>query len=704
MFTVILVSDRAFVRFERWRYLFEPFEETGLLKVCQWNRGGPEEKLTDIVPEFSDTVYGQSEWRAIVVDTVVDVDNDWEKTVPGNPFDYLDNLTERISTGRTPEQLNLKPSPHPLIHLAHLLLGYPDITPKAFVPDPSYWDPTLNRRIYQSEKTKGVSESEENVLSSEEFLSDLGGKHDVQIHYRELPYTSEELKLHRQLTDRYRLLHVRPKEVIFLSTREPGYGNSIQDLRRAWSAAEEYQPSRFIERNDYPPSCRFVIHDLPKANNNRFQIEKMRLWLSLLCIAVNELPGSALQAERVYGMEIKLDEPNLASILNEQLTQLTAEQEFIEKEIRQPWKTTDSSIEEILNQQQPIRVAFDEIGGSELAVSVDGYSWASDIPRRESVRWQESMNELKIVAESFSRRPRRALKRSVEQARGNSQGFRKDDITLDNISLEELEEELAKQSQNLAQPTSQDVLDRGALTQRIERHDAIVRRTIFRRMEKRTVFAALATVALTWALTFAPYLALAAWNTIAFVESLGVVVLTLGILGTLGIATLFFMKARFLKIIREVNTDMRHYVSGVNAAANEFTSYLTSLLIFMRGQAVKISSQKGSEQALARKRQLELIRVRIVEQINRGKSLIRALGQDIAIEKGASSWLRMQGVTEANVTRLFHWPTSRREILLNESGEKLQAPYKGIQRLVVVRLDVPEPQEQSLETGPVQST
>lgn len=698
VFTVILVSDRALLRFERWKYLFEPFEEAGLLRICHWNRGGPDEKLNEVVPELADAIYGQSEWRAIVVDTVVDVENDWEKTVPGNPFDYLDNVTERIGTGRTPEQLNLEPSPHPLIHLAHLLLGYPEITPKAFLADPSYWDPAVNRRVYLSEKSNGLNQSEESALSAEQVRADLGGKRDVQVHYRELPYTDEELKLHRQLSDRYRLFHTRPKEVIFLATREPGYGNSSLDLRRAWSTAEEYQPSRFIERNDYPPSCRFVVHDLPKAIDNRFQLEKMRLWLSLLCIAVNEIPGSALQAERVYGLEVKLDEVKLANILNDQLTQLTAEQEFIEHVISQPQRMTDKSVDEVLN-QQPIRVAFDEIGGSELRVSTEGYSWASDVPRRESTRWQESMNELKIAAEAFSRRPRRALKRSVEQARGNSHAFRKDEITLDGISLDELEEELVKQSQNLAQPTSQDVLDRAALNERIDRHDAKVRRTIFRRMEKRTVFSAFVSVALVWVFAFTPYVALAAWNAVAFIESLSVAFLTLGILGVLGIGTLLFMKSRFLKIVREVNTDMRHYVSSVNAAANEFTSYLTNLLIFMRGQAVKISSINGGERARLRKRELEQTRLRIVERINRGKFLVRALGQDLAIEKSAASVLRVQGISEASVSRLFHWPTSRREIPLNESGEKLQAPYDGIQRLVITRLDVQEPNEQNLETG-----
>ena len=704
MFTVILLSDRAFHRFERWKVLFEPFEEAGLLRVCKWNRGGPEQALNEVVPELSEAIYGKSDWRAIVVDTSVDVENDWERTVPGNPFDFLDNLNERAGTGRTPEQLNLEPSPHPLIHLAHLLLGYPDITPKTFVADPSYWDPTSNRRIYQSEITNKFSESDEAALNVAQFRAELGGKRDVQVHYRELPYTGEELKLHRQLTDRYRLLHIRPKEVIFLATREPGQGNSSEVLRRAWRTSDEYQPSRFIERNDYPPSSRFVVHDLPKANDNRFQIEKIKLWLSLLCIAVNEVPGSALQSERVYGLEVKLDETKLADILNEQLTQLTAEQEFIENLINQPRKTTDSSVDQVLHQQQPIRVAFDEIGGSDLTVSVEGYSWATDRPRRESIRWQESINELRTAAESFSRRPRRALKSSVDQARTMSRNFRKDDITLDNISLDELEEELTKQSQKLAQPTSHNVLDRGTLGERIEIHDSKVRRTILRRMEKRTVLAALTAVTLTWIFTFTPYIALAAWNTVAFLESFSVMMLTFAILGTLGIVILLIMKKRFLNTIRELNSDMRHYVSAVNAAATEFTAYLTSLLIFMRGQAVKISSKKGSEQALVRRRELGQARQRIVEQMNREKSLIRAIDQDIAIEKGASSELRVYGVNEANVGRLFHWPVRRREVPLNESGEKIQAPYDAIQSLSIVKLDVPEPQEPNDETERVQST
>lgn len=700
MFTVILVSNRTFHRFEQWKVLFEPFEEEGLLKVCGWNRGGADENLSEIVPELSESIHGKSEWRAIVVDTVFDdVENDLERNVGGNPFDFLDNLAQRTNTGRTPEQLNLEPSLHPVIHLAHLLLGYPDITPKDFLANPSYWDPVLNRRVYQSEKTDEFSVGEDELQSIEQFRAELGGKHDVQIHYRELPYTSDELKTHRKLADKYRLFHVPPKEVIFLATREPSSSNPIDNLRRAWSGLDEYAPSRFIERNDYPPSCRFVVHDLPRANDNRYQIEKMRLWLGVLSLACNKLSGSALQAERVYGMEVKIDETALSKILNEQLTQLTAEREFVDEILSQPRRSTDSTVEEILHQQQPVRVAFDEIGGSELSVSIEGYSLASDRPRRESIRWQESINELRTAAESFTRRPRRALSRSVLQVRNNSRAFRKDEITLDDISLDELEEELVKQSQTLAQPTSQEVISRVALNERIERHDRSVRRAITRRMEKRTILAASATVALAWVFAFVPYLVQAAWNATAFIESLFIALLTLGILGTLGIATLLIMKARFLKTIQELNSDLRHYVSSVSAAASEFTSYLTSLLTFMRGQAVLISTKEGTQVALRRKREMEQMRKRIVDQIIRAKSLIRDFGQEPNIEKGAPSQLRIFGTSDEQVSRLFHWPTSNREMLLNITGEKLKAPYDVIQHLVLSNLDLQEPKVPSTETG-----
>lgn len=690
VFTVILISDRDYPRFKQWKTLFEPFESEGQLKVCQWNRRGPEYQLAEVVPELSDAIYGKSEWRAVVVDTQVDAENDSEKTATNNPFDYCDNSTGRGGAGRIVEQLNLQPSPHPLIHLAHLLLGYSDITPKAFLADPSYWDSNLNRRVYESEKVNKSEEEQDSTFTAEQFRAGLGGKHDVQVHYREIPYTPDEIKLHQELINRYFLRHVRPMEVIFLSTQEPRGDSPIDEVRRAWSPMKNYRPSRFIERNDYPPSSRFLVHDLPKTNDSRLLVEKLRFWLALLCIAVNEIPGSTIQAERVYRIEIGLEKDEFAKLLNSQLTQLIAQRDFIDIRLKQPRGTTNNSVEEILRQQQQIRVTFDEIGGGELNISVDGYSWASDRPRHELIRWQESINDLRTAAETFSRRPRRALSRSVFQVRNDVRAFRNDEIVLDDIARDELEEELVKRSKSLAQSTSQDILNRVTLNNLIDRQDKEVRREIARRMEKRTILAASATVLLTWVIALGPYLGLAAWSTLAFIESLSVFLLIIGILGVLGAATLLVMKARFLKLIRVMNSDIRQYVSSVISGATDFTSYLTNLLTFMRGQLVLITTDKGSKKALRDNQRMVQNRSRLVEDIEIGKNLVRALGKELAIEKSASGLLLEDHEAQLQVTELFNWPKGRRELPLNGTGEKLKAPYDFIEHLSIINLNLLE--------------
>lgn len=692
MFTVIVLSDRARARYERWRVLFEPFEEAGTLAVCDWQRAVSEDNLARVVPGLTDAVVGKREWRAVVVDTVVDDPSGAEATDPANPFDYLDNMGVDPVSGRPKEQLNLARSPHAVIRLAHMLLGYPDMGAKAFLPDPSYRDPVTGQRVHESEvraRAEAMGEDVGQVVA--QFRAELVGKWDVQVHYREEQYTEEERDTHRRLADTYRPLLTRPNEVTFIATRNPVEGNPVALLRRAWGEFTDQGPSRFVERNDYPASCRFAVYDLPPANDVRFELDELRFWLSVLSIAANDLPASALQAERLYRVGVELDDQSLGRMLTEHLSRLAAARDDIDAEIRKPREGTEISMAELLR-PSTVPVPFDQIGGEELRVPVGGYSWATDVPRSEAVRWNDAAVELRSKADAFVRRPRRVLSRTVQDTRKQTRAYLDGDVALDEIARDELLEELARRSHRLAQPATVDILNRARLKRIVDGGDAGIRRAISRRMTRNTIVFASAVVLLSWLAGFTPYLLQAGFiDWVTFADSVGVTLIGMLLLVLAGVVTLTVMRRRLVGRMRDLNRELRTFTTGVNAGAGEFGTYLSDVLTYMRGQAVLIATDRRAAAHEADRARWAAVRDRIQGAMDVEKAIVRGLDFPMAIERGAQHDLEITAGHVSHLEQLFHLPRGRARAMLNTSGETIEAPYAFVTRLTLLHLQVSEP-------------
>lgn len=701
MFTVILLSDRARARFDRWSVLFEPFEADHSLAICDWNRRSPGDTLAQAVPQLSEAILGKSEWRAVVLDMALDEPDAFSGADPENPFDYLENMGVDPISGRPREQLNLTRSPHALIRLAHMLLGYPDMGTKAFVADPSHWDPEVGRRVHQSEvEAPFEAGSQARADAVARFRSELVSKRDVQLHFREVEYSEDERTLHRQLSDRYRSLHSRPTEVIFMATRAPVEMNPVEVLKKAWRPFTDQGPSRFVERNDYPASCRFVVHDLPPQTDTRFELDELRMWLALLCIAANDLPASALQAERVYRVGTEVDSDALAHALIAHLGELAATREKIEARIQQSRHSTSDPIGEILR-QRPVHVSFDQLGGEELHVSTTGFGWASDMPRRESVRWQDAMSDLRLRTDAFVRRPRRVLARTVAETRHQTHSFLDEDIAVNGIARDELQEELVKRTRRLAQPATAEILNRARLRRILDENDKAIRQAIAQRMTRNTILAASGVVLMAWLIGFSPYLIQAGFLSgehLADSAAVLLIIVLLLILG--GVITLIVMKRRLVNRMRECNRQLRNFVGGVNTGAHEFGAYLSDVITYMRGQAVLISTQMSDERHAGDRARWAMTRNELVERMEREKAIVLSLDHQLAIDRGSRSPLEANSDPGPQVRQLFRLATGRGRAMLNNSGETIHAPYDFIKRLVIANLSVTEPSGASVVVEP----
>lgn len=677
MFTVLILSDAAKSIFDRSEMFFTPFVDTGKIAFCQWNQAPGAVTLAEALPDLPVVIRGKSEWRAIVVDHPLVVDDPAQRCDGENPFDYVDN------TDTAP---GLTSSPHPMVRIAHLLLGYPELGAQSFEPVLEYREPVTG-------EPKQLSGAElraryPDLDTSEAIARESQDKYDARVHYREIEYGPAQKERHRALVEQYRMKEIRPSEVVFVSTRTPVEEDPRTQLLRAWSTESEQGASRFVERNDYPPMSRFAVYELLNPENSGYDQDELRLWLSVLSLAVNLLPPSTFQSDRVYRLEVELSEDQLGSTLNAHMSRLGTIRDHLEGLLRRPQAPPETTVTELLEPQK-VALAFDRLGGEELRVSTTGYSLASDRPRDEIGFWREEYDQLVLETSQFVRKPRRVLARAVFDARVKARSFLDKDYVLSDLDQEELELELGKRLLRLARPTTTSILDRSRIAAALERHDRDVTGLVAQRMPFATILTASLVVLGIWAASFVPFM-IQAWGkgTTAFFDSLLVVLAVLGAIAGVGVVTLFWMRRRLVRRLRVVNTGMRSFVRNVNDGASVFAAYLSDLATFMHAQSILLGARRFRGRERSRNREREALLGEIRDVIAREKKIVTSLGVPVQVQRLTSGLETFDPDDPHEVSRLFRIPVGDRRADFNESGDTIDAPYDFVTRLTLDRVSL----------------
>jgi len=703
VFTVIVLSRTAQRRFGEWKEIFLPFIEDGRIAVTDWTHPNTPSDLARAIPGLAEAVKGHDEWRLLVVGTGSEGAFGQEASDPANPFDFVGNWAVNQPEEEDHWSLNLEDSPYPLVRLTHMVMGYPEMGTKTFFADPSYWDPKLHERIYESsyveEKAKeGVAEED----ARKEFTAQLPSRHDVQTHYHQDDYTEDEQKRYRELIRRYEVKQTRPDELVLLSVRDPVVSRPTDELREAWLRGSQSslwqrgakgEQSRFVDRNDYHPSARFVLFDRPPEDHAAYDLGELRFWLSVLALAINDVPASSFQAERLYKVDVDVDAEGLSETLNAHLGKLAAARDHLDRELRRPMQVTRLEVEEVLEPKQ-VYVSFDHLNGDELSVPSQGYGLSRNRPTDEMGRWNDSYLNLETSVDIFNRKPKRVLAQAVEITRETRLNPSLPSEVMSDIEREELEEDLSNRIQALASATTRDILDRRRLDEILERHRQEIRGVIRQRMSSSTIAMASGLVAFVWLAAFLPFLIQAfQGGGVAVAESFLVVLVILGILFTAGLTVLLIMRKALQDRIRDFNQELKHYVHSVKAGASAFADFLSGIATYMHGRAI-LDDQDRQQRAGRLHRLKMLANLEVIKStIAREKSLIKSVGRTVEIRRLNAGTSEFEPWRDDSLSKLLTLPVAPGQCEFNNTGEYLDAPFNFVDRLsltpTVVREDLP---------------
>jgi hypothetical protein len=691
--TVILLSDTARSIYEPARIYFAPFEEAGLIAFCDWNQSPDARGLHQVVPKLPDVIRGHAAWRAVVVDHPRGANG--EDRDAENPFDFTDNNSIA---------LNLADSPHALIRLSHVLLGYPHLSTKHFQAYLQYEDAETGRTISGDPRLLlqaalsgagdvgtdlGVERTEEEWFTLATTV--LGQTHNnVRRLFREVEYSTAEQQMHSELVERYRMREVRPSEVLFVATRADVLEDDKAALRRAWRADTEHIPSRFVERNDYPPMSRFATYELLEEQNSGYDQDLLRFWLSVLTVTMNQLPPGSCQADRLYELGVEFEAEGLGEMLNSHLSTLGMVRDHLDRIIRTPNRPPEMSVQDLL---APVEtgVAFDDLGGAELMVGTHGYGLVSDRPRYEILRWKDDLGRASTEARTFLRRPRRAIARAEHSTRELAT-IDEDAVTLNDIEREELDDELARRLRALVVPATSDLLDADRLQRVMENGDRQVTRFLTQRMSARTVILAAVVALGIWVAAFIPYLVQAARRSPETVADAAIVMLlVLAVVAGIGLGVLVLSRSLLRQRIHSFNDAVQQELVSVRSSASRFADFLSGFVTFRRGSARLRGASRQADEQVARLRRLRRLRTVVGEKIAQEKGIIASLGTALVMQRTSRGLVDFDPDDERSVRSLFRFPPGDGVVPFNESGESVRAPYGFVSRLTLRRIAVFEP-------------
>lgn len=600
MFTVLIAEKEHIGAIQQENKLFfEPFLESKELALCHWNPAG--QTLQEAVPGLLNAVGRRKEWRAVIINNctvhlsqkrnpfdVVDYSvlemlkepnrqlreneelKDWENTWQT----YYDTLTvEKESVYRSALE-------HPFQRLATWLCFRPE----------DYIHNDVQEKL-------DVQEWAMEKIGRDEL------KPSVKLELMERDQYKRELrmkeKIRRDFIGGSYLNIAYPSEVHCISPRAAE--NNYFDPDAYWTIHQDSEYSTFSDRNMYFDRMRFMVFDMLSYSHRNFRTDYIRFLFSVLIFSSNPIPGSAMQARRLYQLEAETDDSPLCTLVTSYDRKLAATNEVIENEMEKirceiPGELSDKAAEELFCSPQDISVLLDESCDPEKVVVEKDYGLFFDRPEDEFHKWNRDYHVSEKALEYIAKQQLRTVRKSIGQLHASSQVSDVNISRLTPLQVDDIREYTNAAEDEMVASIPPDPEDIAVYKQRLEKEAAEVKKTIGRRMTRKTTLI-LSAISLGLLLVcFLPFLLANNQTpqtmTTAIILSAGM----LGVLVVIMLVSLFFLRSTLVNAVRGYNNTAHGILAEIQASMKRFSTYLSASCNVRRGHAVQNYVRKNLDE------------------------------------------------------------------------------------------------------------
>ena len=618
MFTVLIAEQKHIDAIKQDNCLFfEPFLSNKELVFCAWNPEG--QSLNEAVPGLLDAVGRRKEWRAVILHSSTD-----EQLKKQNPFDVVD----------ASEVLELQ-------------------APDAQPDDDEDWKSWVDA---WSDYYERLTPLKENTLRSamklplqklstwlcyrpaKYILEEVADKIDVEdwamaaIDGNDLKPNSKLEELEReQYHKELRIKEIirqefagensinisMPTEIDCVSERVTEHGFFHPDS--FWTIRSGNSYSAFVDRNMFFDKMRFLVFDvLPKAHKD-YRNNRVKFLFSLLIFATNNTPVSAMQPRRLYLLESENDETSLCTLATSFERKLTSTGELIENEIDEirseiPAKLQDKEAEALFCTPADVPISIEK-GYDEEALEVDeNCGLSSSCPESEMQRWEGSYSASKKALSYIIKRINRSINKCVSKVDSLCQIEGADAFRLTQLQIEDVREYTEEAENEMVNHIPKNISDTDSFVDPIKESAENVKKTIDRRMSRKTTIL-LGVICLSlFVFSLIPMLISNLGNSRTISTALIIIAAVIFVIALILIITLFFLRRPLKSALATYNEQTRSTITSINKELGQYSAYLSSLCNARRGYSVmRYASSNVDEYTMGiriRKKHQEDIRMR----------------------------------------------------------------------------------------------
>lgn len=651
---------------QAYRSLFAPYENKGLISFCLWNESGKD--IESALPDLAEIIEDKPEWRAIVVVTP----HDKSELMHQNPFDYV---------GANQNRVVLQESEHAVIRLSHMLLGFPALGTKAFEESISYVDELSGEKIIRPV----------NALSAEQ-IKELANNDQTSFKkvFTEVNYSEKEILAYNKVAQKYSGFEDRPQEVLMTTIRLLGEDYTKVQLVNAWQDKLESQSSGFWKRNNYSSGTRFLCYEVTKTDYVSQEKEMFEFCVCILCLAINRINPSTLQAYRLYDMRVNWDEAVFGEVINRHLNELNAIDDAISERLDRTQINYDNKKTDLLFSQD-VQIVLENDDVNSLLMNDFKLNFASDYPFDEKVRWIEQVHNKKKAIDSFLKQPRRAVSRAIVEMRNKLNSYKFLDKELSLYQIEDLNDYMRDLKSDMTVMNTESILDREKFENSMERQSKKVQRIMNSRLTVKKILLAFGLAFIVLLVGYFPFLFFSfKESSIIFSQSIIIVFLAAIFMTLAGFIALFGLRQALYKQIERYNNSIRKVVSRMKKDLVAYQNYLSCLTNYMKAKAL-INSVAKREANKTNLTELLYLHKRWIDKTKKKVERWRiAFGVARKEEHLQNSTLFFEAEREPAENPLYQLetPCGEHYIPINSSGDVIVAPYKYIKQFNVQRINI----------------
>lgn len=600
MFTVLIAEKEHIDAIQQENKLFfEPFLDNKDLAFCSWNPAG--ENLKDSLPGLHDIVGRKKEWRAVIINNYT-----CETAKQRNPFDVVEHSV--LDSLKPPSQQPQQDEPIDKWESAWQDYYNALSQEKENVYTSALEKPLQKLSTWLCFKPEDYIYNEvQESQDAHDWAMEMLGRDDIKSSVRLEIFEREQYKWELRLKEKLRrdfvgenYLNINyPSEIYCISPRSSE--NNFFDPDAFWKVHQDSQYSSFSDRNMYFDKMRFMVFDMLSPTHRDYRSDYVRFLASVLILTSNPVPGSAMQSRRLYHMEVESNDEPLCTLVTSYDKKLSDTYDAIENEMERikaetPGELTDKVASELFCTPKDVTVIMDDSCDPDQALAETDYGLFFDSPTNERYKWNNSYNVSKNALTYIAKQQSRSVRKSVKHMHLSSEVSDVNISRLTSFQIEDVRDYTNAAEDKMVASTPADLTDITKYTERLDEASDTVKKTIARRMTKKTGIILTSICMGLFLICFLPFLFANNGTSRTISTAVILILVSLGLLAAVLVVALLIMRSRVVDAVNGYNDTARSVINDIRAAMNQFSVYLSASCNVRRGHSVQNYARKNSSE------------------------------------------------------------------------------------------------------------